>query len=225
MIGILQGLLLALSIKVSLFLLTYGLELIEINEKISQLLKPLAHLTWLGDSYGIIIIVASTIVSILYVKRTPLVLKETYQRRIPTRMVTLVASYLIFTLIASSSNSPQNPLVEEGKIVKETGSQSIFSEPSFLWILNLNYPDTVGYALGFPINLLATLCLILYCTYAIILGLKRKSIAASTHCTAAIVFVLLNYNSPSSFFLFWTVQNISLILQAKKLKTINEPKQ
>jgi len=204
MINFFYGLLIGLGLKLFLVGSKYLTQFLGLDAAIANLLKNIPETRLFVDYLGLIVIITSVLLCVVYHKTTPKYLKNSDQRRIPSRLASLFFSWLIISLLAT---------VYQNQV-----------SPSFLWILNLFYPDTIGHIAGIPINLLALSCLVVYSTYAIIIGKKRKSINTTLHLTAILSFLILSYNDPSAFFLFWLIQSISLLIQAKKLGTIVEPR-
>jgi hypothetical protein len=210
MLNFFYGFLLGLGLKLSLICVSYALDLINIYAPIASILNSLNAGVIIENYLGILTITTSVLVCLFYIKITPSYLKNSNQRRIPNRIVALCLSWVVINTLATLCGG--NPTTSKASI-----------SPSFLWMLDIFYPDTVGHLWGFPINLLALVCILIYIPYAIMLGRKRKSISTTLHVTAAITFFFLSYNGPAAFYLFWVIQNISLLIQVKRLGIIIEP--
>lgn len=199
MLNIFYGFLAGLGIKLCLSLLTFTTNNFGFIYWVELLFNSINGEKIVENYFGLIVITSSLAVSIFYVKITPACLATSFQRRIPCRAGALIVSCFAFSTLAS--------------IAKQYN-------PPFLWASNLFYPDTIGYLMGFPINLLALTCFFVYCLYAIVLDSKRKSLNRLMHISAALTFLMLSYNEPSGFYLFWLIQSISLLIQVKKLGTM-----
>ncbi len=100
---------------------------------------------------------------------------------------------------------------------------------SFLWINDLSQPDTVGYFLGFPINLLP---LLMAGSMVWQMGITPKTgdkMQQRMMMFMPVIFVVFAYNYASGLSLYWTTQNIFSIVQLyltrnQPLPTLEEKK-
>jgi hypothetical protein len=200
-----NGLFVGTGILFTAHLLAYILPSIGVDQMLKNLvISPNNQPTTLGTWLWLIIIVLSLMFATLYRIKCRSDLKSTNQRRFSQRILLLLVTATVFLSLKSTI-----PPV---------------AHFDFLWTINLLMPDTIGYLYGYPINLWTIICLILYSWYTIALSMKRKSIDVYLHLGATLSFIIFSYNIGAGFFLFWSIQSISLLLLTKKLARINEPR-
>jgi YidC/Oxa1 family membrane protein insertase len=93
------------------------------------------------------------------------------------------------------------------------GSAVELRNSSFLWVSDLSQPDTVAHLFGFPINILP---LIMAATQLWQLRITPKTGDPSQQrilMIMPVVFLVICYNFASALSLYYTVQNLFLILQ------------
>jgi YidC/Oxa1 family membrane protein insertase len=93
------------------------------------------------------------------------------------------------------------------------GSAVELRNSTFLWVADLSQPDTVAHILGFPINILP---LIMAATQLWQLRITPKTGDPSQQrilMIMPVVFLAICYNFASALSLYYTVQNLFLILQ------------
>jgi YidC/Oxa1 family membrane protein insertase len=93
------------------------------------------------------------------------------------------------------------------------GSAVELRSSTFLWVADLSQPDTVAHLLGFPINILP---LIMAATQLWQLRITPKTGDASQQrilMIMPVVFLAFCYNFASALSLYYTVQNLFLIVQ------------
>jgi YidC/Oxa1 family membrane protein insertase len=93
------------------------------------------------------------------------------------------------------------------------GSAVELRNSTFLWVADLSQPDTVAHLLGFPINILP---LIMAATQLWQLRITPKTGDPSQQrilMIMPVVFLAICYNFASALSLYYTVQNLFLILQ------------
>jgi YidC/Oxa1 family membrane protein insertase len=93
------------------------------------------------------------------------------------------------------------------------GSAIQLRNSSFLWILDLSQPDTVGHLLGFPINLLP---IIMAGTMIWQMAISPKSgdaVQQRMFYFMPVIFLVFCYNYASGLALYWTTQNLFSIVQ------------
>jgi len=84
---------------------------------------------------------------------------------------------------------------------------------SFFWINDLSQPDTVGYVLGFPINLLPLLMAATMVWQMAIMPRTGDAMQQRIMMFLPIIFVVFAYNFASALSLYWTTQNLFSIVQ------------
>jgi len=84
---------------------------------------------------------------------------------------------------------------------------------SFLWINDLSQPDTVGYILGFPINLLPLLMAGTMVWQMAITPKTGDAMQQRVMMFLPVIFVVFAYNFASALSLYWTTQNLFSIVQ------------
>jgi YidC/Oxa1 family membrane protein insertase len=93
------------------------------------------------------------------------------------------------------------------------GSAVELRNSSFLWVQDLSQPDTIAHVFGFPINILP---LIMAATQLWQLRITPKTGDPSQQrilMIMPVVFLAICYNFASALSLYYTVQNLFLILQ------------
>ncbi len=93
----------------------------------------------------------------------------------------------------------------------------------FLWVNDLSQPDTVGYLLGLPINLLP---IVMAGTSAIQMAMMPKTgdkMQQRIMLFMPLMFFFFCYNYASALALYWTTQNIFSIGQTYLMNKIPEP--
>ncbi len=93
----------------------------------------------------------------------------------------------------------------------------------FLWVGDLSQPDTVGYFLGLPINLLP---IVMAGTSAIQMAMMPKTgdkMQQRIMLFMPLMFFFFCYNYASALALYWTTQNIFSIGQTYLMNKIPEP--
>ncbi len=93
----------------------------------------------------------------------------------------------------------------------------------FLWVDDLSQPDTVGYLLGLPINLLP---IVMAGTSAIQMAMMPKTgdkMQQRIMLFMPLMFFFFCYNYASALALYWTTQNIFSIGQTYLMNKIPEP--
>lgn len=93
----------------------------------------------------------------------------------------------------------------------------------FLWVNDLSQPDTVGYLLGLPVNLLP---IVMAGTSAIQMALMPKTgdkMQQRIMLFMPLMFFFFCYNYASALALYWTTQNIFSIGQTYLMNKIPEP--
>lgn len=84
---------------------------------------------------------------------------------------------------------------------------------SFFWIHDLSQPDTVGYFLGFPINLLPIIMAGTMIWQIAITPKTGDAMQQRIFYFMPIIFLVFCYNFASALALYWTTQNIFSIVQ------------
>jgi YidC/Oxa1 family membrane protein insertase len=84
---------------------------------------------------------------------------------------------------------------------------------SFFWIHDLSQPDTVGYILGFPVNLLPIIMAITMIWQIAITPKTGDKMQTRIFYIMPVVFLAFCYNFASALALYWTTQNIFSIVQ------------
>jgi YidC/Oxa1 family membrane protein insertase len=84
---------------------------------------------------------------------------------------------------------------------------------SFFWIQDLSQPDTVGYVMGFPINLLPIIMAITMVWQIAITPKTGDKMQTRIFYIMPVVFLAFCYNFASALALYWTTQNIFSIVQ------------
>ena len=98
------------------------------------------------------------------------------------------------------------------------------NEPFLGWVKDLSQPDTVGYLMGLPINVLPILMAI---TMVIQMQLTPKTgdkMQRRIFMLMPIIFFFCCYNFASALALYWTTQNIFSIGQTWLMQKLPEPK-
>ncbi len=93
----------------------------------------------------------------------------------------------------------------------------------FLWVNDLSQPDTVGYLMGLPINLLP---IVMAGTSAIQMAMMPKTgdkMQQRIMLFMPLMFFFFCYNYASALALYWTTQNIFSIGQTYLMNKIPEP--
>lgn len=184
-------------------LLNFLAENSNLNIFISEIIFVDGKTSILGEYLGLVIIIGSLLTAFIYNKISLRQLEKTRERNFPLRIWTIILVGSLFYIW--SENTPNN------------------HKFNFLWALSLLEPDTIATLWGIPINLWAILSMLVYIPYVVILGLKRKSLNMTTYLSCALVAFILNHNRACGFYLFFSIQSISLLILAKNL--IKIPKQ
>ncbi|PWU05747.1 MAG: hypothetical protein C5B43_02835 [Verrucomicrobia bacterium] len=94
----------------------------------------------------------------------------------------------------------------------------------FLWINDLSVPDTVGFIMGFPINILPLLM-----AASMFFQMKMTPSPMTDNAQKKIfqlmpfIFLVFCYNFPSGLVLYWTVQNLLTIVQSWITNRMKDP--
>jgi YidC/Oxa1 family membrane protein insertase len=103
------------------------------------------------------------------------------------------------------------------------GSAVELRNSSFLWVQDLSQPDTVFHLFGIPINILP---LVMAGTMFWQMQITPKTGDPSTQrifMIMPVVFIVLCYNYASALALYWTVQNLFMIVQIYLTRNQAEP--
>ena len=84
---------------------------------------------------------------------------------------------------------------------------------SFLWIHDLSQPDTVGYLLGYPINLLPIVMAGTMVWQMTITPKSGDAMQQRIFYFMPVIFLMFSYNYASGLALYWTTQNLFSIGQ------------
>ncbi len=84
---------------------------------------------------------------------------------------------------------------------------------SFFWVADLSQPDTVGYLLGFPINILPIVMAGTMVWQMVITPKTGDAMQQRIFYFMPIIFLVFCYNYASGLALYWTTQNIFSIVQ------------
>ena len=84
---------------------------------------------------------------------------------------------------------------------------------SFLWIHDLSQPDTVGYLLGYPINLLPIVMAGSMVWQMTITPKSGDAMQQKIFYFMPVIFLMFSYNYASGLALYWTTQNLFSIGQ------------
>lgn len=84
---------------------------------------------------------------------------------------------------------------------------------SFFWIHDLSQPDTIGYFMGFPINLLPIIMSVTMIWQIAITPKTGDKMQTRIFYIMPVVFLAFCYNFASALALYWTTQNIFSIVQ------------
>ena len=93
----------------------------------------------------------------------------------------------------------------------------------FLWVNDLSQPDTIGYVMGIPINLLP---IVMAATSAIQMAMMPKTgdkMQQRIMLFMPLMFFFFCYNYAAALALYWTTQNIFSIGQTYLMNKIPEP--
>ena len=84
---------------------------------------------------------------------------------------------------------------------------------SFFWIHDLSQPDTVGYLLGYPINLLPIIMAGTMVWQMTITPKSGDAMQQRIFYFMPVIFLMFSYNYASGLALYWTTQNLFSIVQ------------
>ena len=84
---------------------------------------------------------------------------------------------------------------------------------SFFWVADLSQPDTIGYLLGFPINILPIVMAGTMVWQMVITPKTGDAMQQRIFYFMPIIFLVFCYNYASGLALYWTTQNIFSIVQ------------
>jgi YidC/Oxa1 family membrane protein insertase len=95
----------------------------------------------------------------------------------------------------------------------------------FLWVRDLSEPDTLFYVVGFPVNLLPLVmgATMLWQAHLTPPSAGMDPAQAKIMRYMPLIFMVFLYNYSAGLTLYWTVQNLLSILQAKLIRTMPEP--
>jgi len=83
----------------------------------------------------------------------------------------------------------------------------------FLWVHDLSQPDTVGYVLGFPINILPLLMAGTMLWQMHVTPKTGDAMQQRLMMFMPLIFIAFCYNYAAALALYWTVQNLFSIVQ------------
>lgn len=84
---------------------------------------------------------------------------------------------------------------------------------SFLWVHDLSQPDTVGYILGFPVNILPILMALTMLWQMSLTPKTGDAAQQRMFMFMPLIFILFAYNFASALSLYWTTQNLISVAQ------------
>ncbi|MFM8364521.1 MAG: membrane protein insertase YidC, partial [Verrucomicrobiota bacterium] len=84
---------------------------------------------------------------------------------------------------------------------------------SFFWVADLSQPDTIGYLLGFPINILPIVMAGTMVWQMVITPKTGDAMQQRIFYFMPIIFLVFCYNYASGLALYWTTQNLFSIVQ------------
>ncbi len=84
---------------------------------------------------------------------------------------------------------------------------------SFFWVADLSQPDTIGYILGFPINVLPIVMAGTMVWQMVITPKTGDAMQQRIFYFMPIIFLVFCYNYASGLALYWTTQNLFSIVQ------------